>query len=442
MNRMMDIESERNILSVMMESQKIQSKYVRKLLESDFVDPFNRQVFNSIIESSRKALHFDYVAASYQYGAKITDLMKTNGYDNPETWYNILRSINIRNRISELIDNCKSKVYDPKVDHEDILTELSLGNIENRKLSVSMDDETILDGIKDMERMMDRARNSINGLMGMELFGIETADKMLNGAEPGNMIVVAGRPGMGKSIVANRIMCNAVKTNLRVLLWTLEMTKLEYIMRMVSAMSKNNHNHLRSGNIYDKEGYNKATGDIYSSRIVIVEKTGLTVEQMFNYILTIHEQEPLDMVVIDHMGLIVGSGSLYESSTHISKSLKREAKNLGVPVVALSQLSRNVESRGGKKIPQLSDLRDTGSIEQDADKIIFPHRPNYYDPDSMDQDMLFIAKNRGGRIGYVDITFDFDRMDIKELDSLSSFDSKMPESPQVMKPMKIEDLPF
>lgn len=409
-----ELEIERNMISVMLENESVQAKYCKKLREDDFTLDIHKDIFRTMQESQNKLVSLDMVSALSIFGKDITKFM-INGLANPEKWYQILRAINIRNRIINCSEENKQSASQKETNPEKLLEEISLQNIEIRKLINDVEVKTNLDAIKEMEASMKRAKDSKTGILGIDLFGIYKLDKNINGGEPGNMIVIAGRPGMGKSLIASSIMCHGVKNGYRFVLWSLEMTKGEYMMRMVAGLSKNKYSELRQGNIEDPKTYNQATSMIFESKIAIIDKTGLNIDQMYNYLLTMHEENPIDAVLIDHMGLIVGTGkSLYENTTINSMAIKRMAKSLDVPVIALSQLSRSVEQRSSK-IPMLSDLRESGSIEQDADKIIFPYRPGYYDIMD-DQDQMIIAKNRGGELKSIVCEFDFNSMLLKDAD--------------------------
>lgn len=409
MIRKLDVE--RLMIAVLLENESIQRKYAKLLDDSDFTDESHKKIFEKICYHQSKSLTYDLVLAASDFGPAAMKFTVTT-IAHPTAWFNELREINIRNRIIQLVDDSKSMIIDSGDHSVDVLERLSMGNIDIRKMMNDIESKSNMQFIREMEELMERARNSKDNILGVKLFFPEL-DNLLNGGEPGNLIIVAARPGMGKSVLLCNFLKTAIENNYRFVLWSLEMTGAEYHMRLVAGLSKNNYDDLRRGKITDEEGYNRAVSMIAESRIEIIERAGVTVDQLTGHLLTLHETEAIDAVAIDHMGLIDGDSNLYQRTSNTSMKLKSAAKNLKFPIVALSQLSRKVEDRGGWKIPVLSDLRESGHIEQDADKIAFIYRPSYYgfeQNEGFDHDRLIVEKNRGGKLGYAAANFSPKRM--------------------------------
>ena len=250
---------------------------------------------------------------------------------------------------------------------------------------------------------------------GLPVTDIDELNKNINGARPGNLIIIAGRPGMGKSILSNSITVNLAKQGVPGVQWNLEMTKEESLERFVSSYSEIDFEDITRGrvNLSTCEGKINAAMDCYSSDAIYIEdRPGVNAMDLRSALFMYKNKHNIQYAIIDHGGLIrLEGGSRNDAAKigEVTKLMKQTAKELDIPIFLLWQLNRSVESRGGEKMPQLSDLRGSGNIEEDADKIIFVHRPDYYgmaEPGEEDKAVLNVAKCRNGRLGYVDCKFD------------------------------------
>lgn len=253
------------------------------------------------------------------------------------------------------------------------------------------------------------------------MVGIDNINRFTNGWQAGDLIIVAARPGMGKSVLALNMGKNAAKENKKVAFFSLEMSSIQLMQRLTADESDINFDLIKKAKTNDAERatVNNALGRIENLALFIDDKAQTNVLGIWSKAAKIKTAHGLDMIVIDYIQLIEAPelGKYADTNTrvsHISRNLKLMAKDLGVPVIALSQLSREVEKRGGDKKPQLSDLRDSGSIEQDADAVCFVYRPAYYDiytnkeGNAIDSDYaeLIFAKHRNGELGPVRLRFD------------------------------------
>lgn len=257
------------------------------------------------------------------------------------------------------------------------------------------------------------ARNQ-NTLMGVPT-GFIMLDKMLGGFQKSDLIIVAGRPGMGKSSFGLSIAQNAAKRyNARVAVFSLEMSNEQLVQRLLSVESAVDSHRLRLGQIYEEEWpiLMEAANALAATSIFIDDTPGATVIDIRTKARRLYAEQGIDMIVIDYMQLMSGgrgtgrNENRQQEISYISRSLKELARELNVPVVALSQLSRAVESRSDKK-PMLSDLRESGSIEQDADVVLFLYREDYYIEDTDRQNIadVIVAKHRHGSTGTVSLFF-------------------------------------
>ena len=240
--------------------------------------------------------------------------------------------------------------------------------------------------------------------------GFIDLDYKLSGFQPSDFILIAARPSMGKTaFVLNIAQHVAFRQNKAVAIFSLEMSKEQLVNRLFSLESHVDAQILRTGNLSDTdwEKLIEGAGTIGSSRMIIDDTSGITISEMRSKCRKYKLEMGLDLIIIDYLQLMSGSNSRKNESrqqeiSEISRSLKGLARELNVPVLALSQLSRAVEQRTDKR-PMLSDLRESGAIEQDADVCMFIYRDDYYNPDTEDKNIaeIIIAKQRNGPIGTV-----------------------------------------
>ena len=240
--------------------------------------------------------------------------------------------------------------------------------------------------------------------------GFTDLDYKLSGLHPSELIIVAARPAMGKTaFVLNIAQRAAVRDHVPTAIFSLEMSKEQLVNRLFSLESHVDAQVLRNGNLTDTdwEKLIEGAGTIGSSRMIIDDTSGISISEMRSKCRKYKLEQGLDLIIIDYLQLMSGSGgrkneSRQQEISEISRSLKGLARELNVPVIALSQLSRAVEQRTDKR-PMLSDLRESGAIEQDADVCMFIYRDDYYNPDTEDKNIaeIIIAKQRNGPIGTV-----------------------------------------
>lgn len=250
-----------------------------------------------------------------------------------------------------------------------------------------------------------------------EVTGIPTGfyelDRMTAGFQKNDLIIVAARPSVGKTAFALNIATNvATKTDQNVAIFSLEMGAEQLVMRMLSSVGNINSQNLRTGNLTD-EDWKKLTmamGTLSNSGIFIDDTPGIRVADIRAKCRRLKQEHGLGMVIIDYLQLIQGNRRNVENRqqevSEISRSLKELARELEVPVIALSQLSRSVEQRQDKR-PMMSDIRESGSIEQDADIVAFLYRDDYYDRETENKNIIeiIIAKQRNGPTGTVKLAF-------------------------------------
>jgi len=260
-------------------------------------------------------------------------------------------------------------------------------------------------------------QDRLDGVQQMGLkFGLEDLDNVINGARPGNLIIIAGRPGTGKTVLGTGLADQiAIKHQGAALIFSLEMAQKELAKRSLASMSGVSQNWIESGEaVLDgtaKLQIEAAVARMSDADVRICDKPGLTFSRICSIARFQHRAKPLDLIVIDYLSLIASDPSDKSQNRNqelgaMTRGFKRLAKEMGIPIVVLAQLNRGIESRADKK-PQMSDLRDSGEIEQDADIIMFIYRDEVYNPDSPDKGTaeLIIGKHRNGPTGTVRLTF-------------------------------------
>lgn len=250
-----------------------------------------------------------------------------------------------------------------------------------------------------------------------EVTGIPTGytdlDRMTSGLQPGDLIIIAGRPSMGKTAFSLNIAEHvALETRLPVAVFSMEMAGTQLVMRMIGSVGRLDQHRVRTGRLMDEDWQRLtyAVGKLNDAPIYIDETAALSALELRARARRLHRQcGRLGLIVIDYLQLMSGSNQGENRATEISeisRSLKALAKELDVPVIALSQLNRSLESRPNKR-PVMSDLRESGAIEQDADLILFIYRDEVYNPETPDKGIaeIIIGKQRNGPIGTVKLTF-------------------------------------
>ncbi len=253
--------------------------------------------------------------------------------------------------------------------------------------------------------------------------GFKSLDKMLAGFQNSDLIILAARPSMGKTTLAlDFARLVATNHNIPVGIFSLEMDSTQLVDRMLAAESRVNAWNLRTGQLSTDNDFSRLRDGLdrlSRAPIYIDDQSSNTISKMRSFARKLKIEHGLGLVIVDYLQLMATSkthDSMVNQVTEISRSLKGLARDLNVPVIALSQLSRNVEQRGGK--PRLSDLRDSGSIEQDADVVMFIHREDKYNENSDRQNIaeILIEKHRNGPVGKIELYFDDKTSTFLELD--------------------------
>jgi replicative DNA helicase len=336
-----------------------------------------------------------------------------------ESYVRIVRDKSLMRQLMSVCDSGMMEAADQSLEAIDVLNQ-----VESRLMEIS--EHAITGGFSGISDIVRSSFGSIDKLyeQGREVTGLRTHyaefDKMTSGLQDSELIIIAARPSMGKTAWAINIAQNAaVKDGKVVAVFSLEMSKESLLRRMLAGEALVGARKLQTGFLgrEDKGKLNEALERLMESKLFVDDTPGITLAEMRAKARRLKQQEGrLDLIVIDYLQLMTGSAGSsqkkFENRTQevssVSRGLKALAKELKVPVIALSQLSRGSEQRTGDKKPLLSDLRESGSIEQDADVVCFIHREEYYDRENEDlkgKAEIIIAKQRNGPTGSVNMRF-------------------------------------
>ena len=264
---------------------------------------------------------------------------------------------------------------------------------------------------KDTFKAIEEASTNAGGCTGIST-GFNDLDRLTNGFGKGELIVLAARPGMGKTTLALNFMLEAVRQQKRVLMYSVEMTATELGLKLVSNLSGIEGDRIHRGKLTEEEykGVYHDTSDIINSGLLNVDAETSELFGIKSVAKKLNHKTKIDMIIIDYMQLLSGGDKTNKQQNReqqisfISRNLKALAKELDIPIICLSQLSRAVESRGNKR-PMLSDLRESGAIEQDANKVLFIYRDGYYSKNNDTTTEIIVAKNRAGSLGTAVLDF-------------------------------------
>ncbi len=405
----------------------------------DFYDDKHRSIFQAMRVLYDKRSPIDILTLSEQlkasdrleliggasYLTELTNTVPTAAH--LEQYAEIVAEKAIRRRLISASQDIADISFDEKRTLQELIEEA-----ENRLFNVSQkhvrQDITSLESIlgDSFDRLDDLHRNK-GGIRGIPT-GLKDLDKLLAGLQRSDLVVIASRPSMGKTALMLNIGLN-IATKAKqgsVLIFSLEMSKEQLVDRLLAAEAGVDAWKLRTGDGLTDQDFEKLSagmGELAEAPIFIDDTSGITVSDLRTKARRQHHKTPLAAIMVDYLQLMSG-GSRFatianrvQEISEISRSLKILARELNVPVVALSQLSRSVESRS-PQIPQLADLRESGSIEQDADIVAFLYREEYYNPDSTRQNItdVLIKKHRNGPTRNIELFFDRERQHFSDLD--------------------------
>lgn len=426
------LESEQAVIGALLLDSSAYDRIADKLSEGDFYSRDHRMIYAAIVSIIGRNSALDVVTlAEYLHSrGQLEDcggvsylgslVQNTPSAANISHYAATVVDKSILRKVAQEADELRARAY-----HTDGVTGESLLDVAQGKFlaigermeksgSTLLAVQKILTGLTDHidEQFSRRMAGDDSAVIGLET-GLSDLDELTTGLQGGDLIIIAGRPSMGKTALAiNMAEYAAVNSGLPVAVFSLEMDAKRLTSRSLASLSGINSQRIWTGRIYDQE-WDRLTaglGKLNNAPLFIDDDGTLTVNDIKARARRVHREcGGLKLIVIDYLQLIntpQNSRNRAEDLSEISRELKRLAKELNVPVIALSQLSRNVESRPNKR-PIMSDIRESGAIEQDADLIIFVYRDEYYNPDSQDKGTaeIIVAKQRNGPVATVRANF-------------------------------------
>ena len=420
------IEAEQSLLGGLMLDHKSWDKIADVVTEQDFYRKDHRLIFAAIASLAGEANPCDVVTVSehlenrseleqaggLEYLASLAN--ETPGAANARSYAKILRErsmlrllITAGNEISGAAFTTEGRTASEIVDEaERLVFEIAESGSRGRAGFKAL--KQILPGAVDRIDLLHQSDGDITGISS----GYTEFDKLTAGLQAGDLIVIAGRPSMGKTTLALNIAENAaIGAQVPTAIFSMEMPSEQLAFRMISSLGRVNQTHLRTGKFPDEDWsrINTAVQLMSDAPLFIDDTPGLSPTEIRARSRRLQREHGLGLIVVDYLQLMAVPGSKENRATEISeisRSLKGLAKELSVPIIALSQLNRGVEQRTDKR-PVMSDLRESGAIEQDADMIVFIYREEVYNPDTPKKGTanIVIAKQRNGPIGDFLLTF-------------------------------------
>ncbi|MDD4067132.1 MAG: replicative DNA helicase [Clostridia bacterium] len=415
-----DQEAEQAVLGAMLIDNNATVEVLELLKQDDFYRKDHEIIFSCILELYKSGKPIDILTVKDMLNSR-NMLQNVGGIEyltslasgvytvsNVEAYVNIVEGKSVLRKLIQVSNEIIKSGYDDK---EDI--EIILDNAESKIFEILQKKNTkgslhIKDILVDSFTKLEELYNNKNSITGVPT-GFLELDKKTSGLQKGNLIFIAARPGMGKSSLALNIAQNAaIKNKIPVAIFSLEMTKEELTNRILCAEAMVDSSKIKNGTIEEEDWLKLANslGPISESPIYIDDTSNLSVMDIRARCRKLKMEHDIGLIIIDYLQLMEGrkSDNRQQEIAEISRSLKILAKELNLPIIALSQLSRAPEQRTDHR-PILSDLRESGSIEQDADIVMFIYRDDVYNPESEKKNIaeLIIAKQRSGSTGSMEL---------------------------------------
>ena len=415
-----DEDAEQAVLGSMLTDNDAVMAAVEVLKEEAFYREDNKIIYQAILNLYSKSEPIDIITlkdelesmgkfeqvGGFEYLASLPDKVPTTA--NVQKYIKIVEEKSVLRNLIKTANEIIELGYNPTEDVEDIMdgAEKKIFDIMQSKNTKSYTPikDVLVESFTNLEKLYNQKQH-VTGVP-TQFYDLDDKTAGLHGSE---LILVAARPAMGKTAFALNIATNAaLRANVPVAIFSLEMSKDQLVNRMLCSEAMVDSNKVRTGKL-DEEDWTKlaeAIGPLSEAGVYIDDTPGISVMEIRTKCRKLKMEKNIGLVVIDYLQLISGSnkrnGSREQEISEISRSLKVLAKELNVPVIALSQLSRAVEQRDDHR-PMLSDLRESGAIEQDADIVMFLYRDDYYNKESAEKDIaeVIIAKQRGGSTGTV-----------------------------------------
>ncbi|HWT39689.1 MAG TPA: replicative DNA helicase [Dongiaceae bacterium] len=428
-------DAEMSLLGAVLIEEEVLADITEHVKAHDFYDKRHAIIFDAMMRLYEKNKPVDLLTLTDElkrkkeidevggsaYLTELTNYVPTAAH--AESYAEIVAQKAVRRRLIKASAEISELGFDENTTTQELLqqAEAELFSVSDQSLKQDLTSlESILTDSFDRLEELHRNKGALRGVR----TGYRDLDNMTAGLQRSDLIILAARPAMGKTTLVTNLAYNvATIAKQPVLFFSLEMSKEQLVDRMLADASGVDSWSIRTGNLSDDDfsKLSDAMGEMAEAPIFIDDTPGLSVLEMRTKARRAAHDQPLGLIIIDYLQLMQGSGrsdgNRVQEVSEISRGLKLIARELNVPVIALSQLSRSVESRS-PQIPQLADLRESGSIEQDADIVMFIYREAYYNPDTDRENVtdLIIAKHRNGPVGKVELYFHPERLRFMSLD--------------------------
>ena len=421
-----DVEAEKSLLGAIMLSDDMMAEVLMIIRPDDFYEERHRLIFKAMSDlyDQHRPIDLRTLTAELKQQKKLKEvggapyLVELSNFvpaaSHAKAYAEIIERASTRRKLIKAGSNIAEKAYEEDANVDDLI-----GEAERELFEVS--DKIVKSDYVPMDQLLAEAMERIAELQQNKgvLRGLKTGftdlDKKTAGFQKGDLVIIGARPAMGKTTFAQNLAYNIANINKKgVLFFSMEMAANEIVDRIISDIADVDNWRMRTGNLSDEEfsRVGDALGEIDELPIYIDDTSAMTIAELRNKARRAMHDHDIGIVIVDYLQLMAGSdryaGNRVQEVTEISRGLKILARELEIPVVALAQLSRNVTGRDDPR-PVLSDLRESGSIEQDADLVMFLHRVDYYKkPEEEDTNIteLLIRKHRHGAIGLIELYFD------------------------------------
>ncbi|HTJ73560.1 MAG TPA: replicative DNA helicase [Verrucomicrobiae bacterium] len=430
-----NIDAEMSLLGAVLIDEETLADISEHVTPKDFYDKRHKTVYGAMMRLYERHRPVDLLTLTDElkkkdeldaiggaaYLTELTNYVPTAAH--AETYAEMVAQKAVRRRLIKASAEISELGFNEDTTTQELLekAEAELFSVSDQSLKQDLVSiETILTDSFDRMEELHRNKGALRGVR----TGWRDLDNMTAGLQRSDLIILAARPAMGKTTLVTNLAYNvATVAKQAVLFFSLEMSKEQLVDRMLADASGVDAWNIRTGNLSDEDfsKLSEAMGEMAEAPIFLDDTPGLSVLEMRTKARRAAHENPLGVIIVDYLQLMQGSGkdngNRVQEVSEISRGLKLIARELNVPVIALSQLSRSVESRS-PQIPQLADLRESGSIEQDADIVMFIYREAYYNPETERENItdLIIAKHRNGPVGKVELYFHPERLRFMSLD--------------------------
>ena len=432
-----NLEAEMSVLGVCFLSKPALEKVCEEVTPNMFYNDANKKIFASLLELHKTNTPVDITTVKNEldkqknlnaiggldYLSEVIDSVATTA--NLDSYIKIIKEKEVRRKLIDTATNIITNTYEEDKDLSLLLDESEKKVLDVARARTTSEFTPISVALNQAHENLERIAKNKNAITGLET-GFYELDKMTSGLHEGELIILAARPGMGKTAFALNIATNAAfTTDKAIAVFNLEMSAEQLVNRMISSVGSIEGDKLKTGMLShaDWKKYNEALSELADTNIYIEDNATITSAEIKARCRRLaNGEEGLALVIIDYLQLVTTGGrteSRQVEVSDISRSFKTMAMELKVPVIALAQLNRGAEQRKDTTQPRLADLRESGSLEQDADMVIFVNRPDYFETKTSENKAtivpaeIIIAKHRRGSTGLFEVLFELNKSSFK-----------------------------